>query len=133
MKGLCFFLLLASTAPAVPAETAPAVVLPNADGVLDLAGAIQAQAFDAIPNPFRNRYHPARQILELPLAITVVLVGPPPAVPSARVNGELYSLGDKFEGLTIAAITADTLELRQGDIRVRVPIQDLAPKLRLIR
>jgi hypothetical protein len=133
MKRLGFLLLLAAAAPANSAETAPAVVLPNADGVLDLAGAIQAQAFDAIPNPFRNRYHPALQIQELPLAITVVLVGPPPAVPSARINGELYCLGDKFEGLTIAAITADTLELRQDDIRVCVPVQDLTPKLRLLR
>ena len=130
MKGLCFFLLLSA---AGAAETAPAVVLPNADGVLDLAGAIQAQAFDAIPNPFRNRYHSALQIQELPVTITVVLVGPPPAVPSARINGELYCLGDKFEGLTIAAITADALELRQGDLRVRVPIQDLPPTLRLLR
>jgi hypothetical protein len=133
MKGLGLLLLVASAAPAHPAETAPVVVCPNAAGVLDLAGAIQAQAFDAIPNPFRNRYHPALQIQELPVAITVVLVGPPPAVPSARINGELYSLGDRFEGLTIAAITAEALELRQGDIRVRVPIQDLTPKLRLLR
>jgi hypothetical protein len=126
-------LLLATAASGIAAETSPTVVLPNADGVLDLAGAMQAQVFDAIPNPFRNRYHPAQQIQELPLAITVVLVGPPPAVPSARINGELYCLGDKFAGLTIAAITADTLELRQGDIRVCVPVQEPPPKLRLLR
>jgi len=133
MKGLPFVLLLAFALPAEGAPDAAIVVLPNADGVLDLAGAVQAQSFDALPNPFRNRYHPAPQIRELPLAITAVLIGRKPAEPSAIVNGQLYSTGDKLEGLMITAITAEALELRQDDILVRVPVQELAPRLRLLR
>jgi hypothetical protein len=133
MKGLGFVLLLAVAVPAAAAPEAPIVVLANADGVLDLAGAIQAQTFDAIPNPFRNRYHPAPQIREVPLAITAVLIGRPPAMASAIVNGQLYSAGDKLEGLTVAAITAEGLDLRQDAILVRVPVQPLTPRLRLLR
>jgi hypothetical protein len=126
-------LLLAWALPAAAAPDAAIVVVPNADGVLDLAGAMQAQAFDATPNPFRDRYHPLTAIQERPIAITAVLIGRPPTAPSAVVNGELCSAGDQVEGLTITAITADTLELRLGDILLRVPVTAAATRVRLLR
>jgi hypothetical protein len=131
MKGRCILLLLAMSLAVRAADEPLVVVVPNADGVLDLAGAVQAQIADATPNPFRVRYHPELPNAELPLAISAVLIGRSPAEPSAIVNGQLCSGGDLIQGLKITAITADMLELRQGNILLRVPIRDQVPRLRL--
>ena len=124
MHRLGFVLLAVLTAPLASAADGPVVVLPNADGVLDLAGAIQAQVLDAVPNPFRVRYHPAAQICEVPVEISAVLIGTDPTEASAIINGKLYSPGDRLEGLRITSIAADILELRQGDILLRLPVED---------
>ena len=62
-----------------------------------------------------------------------MLVARKPGSSSAIVNGRVCSAGDDFEGLKISAISADALVLRDGDILVRVPVGDPAPRLRLPR
>ena len=73
---------------------------------------------DLVPNPFRVRYHPQPQTRNVPLAIDLVLVGDKPADCSAIINGRLYSPGDTLEGMSIAVIGAETVELRQRNLIV---------------
>jgi len=121
--------------PAEPGTTGslPIVILPNEDGILDVAAAGEPVDRDAIPNPFRVRYRPRLQVREVPVTIGLVLVGSNPAGGTAVINGRLYSPGDLLEGMTIAAITADTIELTQGNLLLRLPVQDKPVSLRLLR
>jgi hypothetical protein len=63
----------------------------------------------------------------------LVLVGDKPADCSAIINGRLYSPGDTLEGMSIAVIGAETVELRQRNLIVRVPVEDKPAILRLPR
>ena len=125
--------------PAASADTgagvvdSPIIISPNADGVLDVAGAGEPMEDDRIPNPFRVRYHPKPQTRDISLAIDLVLVGDKPADSSAMINDRLYSPGDTLEGMSIVAIGAETIELRQGKLLVRVPVEDKPAVLRLPR
>jgi hypothetical protein len=134
MKGirlvLCF---LAAGARADGPGAPPLIIRPDADGVLDVAAAVQARSYDAIPNPFRIRYRPVPPIREVPLVITAVLIPARIEDASVVINGHLYSPGDTIEGLKLSAITADSLELRGDELVLRVPVLDQAPKLRLSR
>lgn len=116
----------------VPAD-GPAVVSPNADGILDLTAASVPQDPDPLPNPFRVRYRPRMQVREVSLQIGLILVGSRPEDASAVINGKLYSRGDRFEGLLISSITPDTIEFRQDKLLLRVPIEDRPVTLRLLR
>ena len=111
----------------------PAVVSPNADGILDLTAAPVPQDPDPLPNPFRVRYRPRMQVREISLQIGLILVGRHPEDASAVINGKLYSPGDLFEGLPIASITPDTIEFRQDKLLLRVPVEDRPVTLRLLR
>ena len=113
--------------------TAPTIVQPNAESVLDVASLGEAEAGEAMTNPFRVRYHPKSRVREVPLTITAVLIAPAAADASAIINGALYSPGETWEGLSVAAITADTVELRLGKIRLEVPVQDQSLTVRLPR
>jgi len=125
--------------PAAPAparhdsQDAPVIVRPNADGVLDLTGIGETEDPGRISNPFRVRYHPQLQFREVPLAIASVLVGDRGEEPSAIINGELYSPGDRLEDMVVTAITADSVELRRGAILLNIPVQDQPTMLRLPR
>ena len=123
--------------PASPATAGaidpPVILSPNGDGILDVADAEEPMEDDRVPNPFRVRFHPHPQTRDVPLAIGLVLVGDKPADSSAIINGRLYSPGDLLEGLSIAAIGADILELRQGNLTVLVPVQEKPAILRLPR
>jgi hypothetical protein len=135
MRWFCVLLCLQTLgvrADDPPPGPAPNVILPDGEGVLDLAAAQMAQTFDAIPNPFRVRYRPPPPVREVTLVISAVLIPGRPEDASAIINGRLYSPGDCFEGLKLARIGADSLELRGGDMILRVPVQDQPPRLRLI-
>jgi hypothetical protein len=111
----------------------PAIVSPNTDGVIDLASAPAPEESDPLPNPFRVRYRPRMQVRQISLEIGLVLVGNRPEDASVVINGKLYSQGDLFEGLPIASIAPDTIELRQDKVLLRVPVGDRAITLRLLR
>jgi hypothetical protein len=134
MKGirLVLCLLPAATRAADPGPApGPAVILPDADGVLDIAAAVQARSFDAIPNPFRVRDRPAPLIREVPLVISAVLIPGRPEDASAIVNGRLCSPGETIEGLKLSRIGAESLELQGEGVVLHVPVEDRPPKLRL--
>ena len=129
---------LAALAAQPPAASAPdsaplRLIVPNADGVLDLATAGQVESTDRIPNPFRTKHPPPRPFREVTLTVTAVLVGDKAGNATAMVNGRVYAAGDAIEGLTVAAITADAIELRTDRLRLRVPMQEQPVILRLAR
>ena len=113
MRGIALLLglILPLTGRAVGPEASALLLQPDADGVIDLAAAQEAETFDALPNPFRLRYRPAAPVREVTLAIRAVVLPAPPGRPAALVNGRLYSPGDTLEGLSLANIQADHLEL----------------------
>ena len=127
--------------PPVPLQTEsaqtkpndPVVVSPNSAGILDLTSAPVPQDPDPLTNPFRVRYRPRMQVREVPLQIGLILVGDRPEAASAILNGKLYSVGDVFEGMPIAAITPGTIELRQDQLLLRIPADDRPITLRLLR
>jgi hypothetical protein len=136
MRWFCLLLVLSALgarADDAPPSAGPNIILPDGEGVLDLAAAQMAQTFDAIPNPFRVRYRPAPAVREVTLVISAVLIPGRPEDASAVINGRLYSPGDSLEGLKLTRIGADSLELRGDDLVLRVPVQDQPPKLRLSR
>jgi len=132
MKRSAFsFLLLLAALRANPPP--PVIVLPNADGILDVAGISQNEPGEAITNPFQVRYHPRIQVREMTLAVSSVLVGPDAASASAILNGELYSPGDAWEGLSVTTITGGMIELRLGKFILQVPVEDRPLRVRLAR
>jgi hypothetical protein len=136
MRGFYLGLLLLPTvAPAaIPGSGAdPQAILPDADGVLDVVAAQRARTFDAIPNPFRDRSRPPPPIREVTLAIHSVLLPARPEDACVVLNGQLYSAGDKVEGLELIQIKAESLEFRGDGVVLRVPVEDKPTKLRLAR
>jgi hypothetical protein len=129
--ALCF-LARASAGDPTPPGPAPALILPDGEGVLDLAAVQQAATFDAIPNPFRIRDRPPPPVREIPLVVSCVLVPGRPEDAAAVINGRLCSPGDLCEGLRVSRIGAETLELRGNDCVLRVPVQDRPARLRLV-
>ena len=136
MRRCCLLLLCLPAFSARASESPPAaaldIILPDGEGVLDLAAVRQAQDFDAIPNPFRIRYRPPAAVREVPLVISTVLITGRPEDASAIINGRLYSPGDRLEGLRLSRIEAERLELTGDGVVLRVPVQDRPPKLRLL-
>jgi hypothetical protein len=122
----------APAAPESPSK-APIAMVPNADGLLDLTHLGETGEDDPIPNPFRLRYHPAAEVREVRLEIGSVLVGGRAGDASAIVNGQVVSPGDSLEGLKVASIDGDALELVRDGVRVRLPVGDRAFTLRLPR
>ena len=132
MNRYAFSLLLSVTTLRAESEP-PIIVLPNADSVLDAASLGQNEGGDATTNPFRVRYHPQVRIREIPLVITSILVGRNAMNASAIINGELYSPGDAWEGLSVAAISSEMIELRLGRFLLQAPVQDQPLTVRLTR
>jgi len=101
--------------------------------LLDVAAAVRARTFDAIPNPFRVRFRPPPPVREVTLAINSVLIPARPEDACVVLNGQLYSAGEKFEGLELARISAESLEFRDDGVVLRIPVEDKPAKLRLAR
>ncbi len=62
-----------------------------------------------------------------------MFAAPDPGRGCAVVNGRLVSVGDQVEGLLVAGVTAEAIELRAGDRAVELPFQDQPVRLRLPR
>ena len=109
------------------------LVVPNSDGVIDLAAMDAADSPGTLPNPFVVRYRPQTTVREVSLAIDGVLLSGKTRDACAIVNGEIYSPGDALAGLTVASIAADMIELRAEGVRLQIPVSDRPVRLRLPR
>ncbi|HEX3729023.1 MAG TPA: hypothetical protein VHV47_04420 [Opitutaceae bacterium] len=127
-------LALRASTPAPPRDVPlrPIVALqPGPDGIYDVAGALESEQRDAIPNPFRLRNLPKPKVREVTLAVSSVLVGSRPDESSALINGRAYACGDRIEGWKIESISADTIGLSDSRFRVRLPVTDSPTTLRI--
>jgi len=127
-------LALRASTPAPPRDVSvrPMVALqPGPDGIYDVAGALESEQRDAIPNPFRIRNLPKPKVREVTLAVSSVLVGPSADESSALINGRAYACGDRIEGWKIESISADAIGLSDNRFRVRLPVADAPTVLRL--
>jgi hypothetical protein len=115
-----------------PGETA-VVVVPDADGVIDETGAVLVGDNEGIPNPFRMRDRPAPSTREERLTVESILVAGRPDRCAAVINGRICSPGENLDGLRVAAISAETIELRHNRLLLRMPVQDGPVTLRLLR
>ena len=122
-------------APDPAAQPAPAgaerVVVPNADSVIDLAALASADSPGALPNPFLVRFRPAAAVREISIAVNAVLVPSNAGDACAIINGELYSPGDRFSGLTVASIDGERIDLRSDGLRLAIPVTDRPVVLRV--
>jgi hypothetical protein len=66
------------------------------------------------------------------VTIGAVAVPPPPGAAAVLINGRLYSPGETWEGLTLARIAPETLELAADGFLLEVPVQDRPPRIRLL-
>jgi hypothetical protein len=107
--------------------------MPDADGVLDESSVSAVEDDETPVNPFRVRYHPPLPMRDISLGINSILIGAGPGLNSVVINGRLYSAGDDLLGLRVAAISDEAVDLRHGNLLLRLPVQDKPVTLRLPR
>lgn len=107
-----------------PTETLPpqptaeiTLLMPNADGVIDLVAAAALAAGEAI-NPFVLR-QPAEADRETVLAVQGVVRGEHPC---ALVNNTVLAVGDQLHGLRLLRIEADALFFTINEYTLRIPV-----------
>src|SRR6185437_13849578 len=83
----------APNAPPTEAEEKPLLVLrPNADGLVDLIAAAEpTPPAEAVPNPFRARWHPPIPAQESILKVEAILLAGRPEDASVCLSGRIYS------------------------------------------
>jgi hypothetical protein len=64
------------------------------------------------------------------LAIQVSAAVPGPK-PTAIIDGEPYSVGDRYKDLTVYRVEADTVYLRKDSFLLACPVSERTLKLRL--
>lgn len=116
------------TPPAIPLPAAPLVLMPNADGVIDLAAAALAAPSGEPQNPFVVRAVPPESVREVSLHITGIVTG---AVPCAVINDRLVQAGEMFDSFAVERIAADAVFLRRGEHQLRLPVAEKAARVRL--
>jgi len=119
--------------PETQAAGADRIVVPNSDGVIDLAALDAADPPGTLPNPFVVRYRPPTTAREVTLTIGGVLISAGARDACAIVNGDIYSPGDSLDGFTVASIAADAIELRADGVQLHIPVSDAPVRLRLPR
>jgi hypothetical protein len=109
----------------------PGVLRPDGHDVIDLVAATPPPEPEPVPNPFRVRRPASAPPREVPLLVSAVLAGAAAGQGCSVINGQLVSVGDAVEGFTLAAITADAIELRNERATLEVPVQNRPVLLRL--
>lgn len=118
-------------APAqVPEQPLPDLVpalTPNADGLVDFAAPAASLEPDDV-NPFAVRATAATPPREIKLIVSGLVGGP---TPGAIINGVPLRLGDPIESLVLERVETETVLLRSGERRVRLPVSGTSYRLRL--
>jgi hypothetical protein len=119
--------------PPIPPRSNLGVLKPDAQGVIDLVAAEPPPEIEPIPNPFRVRAAAVLPAREVPILVSAVMAAAETGQSCGIINGQLVSIGDAVEGFTLAAVAADTIELRSARATLEVPVQDEPVLLRLPR
>lgn len=104
-------------------ESEPAL-LPNADGVLDLAAVRTGDE----SNPFAVRAIAPDAVREVTLRLDGIVHGP---VSCAVVNGRTVQAGDQVETLEVVRVERNALLLRHGTELLRLPLAEKPVRVRL--
>ncbi|MST93698.1 MAG: hypothetical protein EXS33_00230 [Pedosphaera sp.] len=113
--------------PAQAASVEP-TLMPNADGVIDLA-AVTADTKPGEPvNPFAVRIASAESVREVTLHVSGILAG---AVPCAIINDRPVQAGETVESLLLERIEPDAVWLRFAGHRLRLPASEKPARVRL--
>ena len=73
-------------------------------------------------------YQPPVAWRELAIHVSAAVPGPKP---TAIIDGEPYSVGDRFKDLTVYRVEADTVYLRKDSFLLACPVSERTLKLRL--
>jgi hypothetical protein len=109
------------------------LIVPDADGVLDESAVADVEVHESLRNPFRVRFHPPLPMRDVRLDIESILVSAGRGRDAVVINGCLYSAGDDFSGLRVSTISGDAVDLRRGNLLLRIPVRDDPVTLRLPR
>jgi len=104
------------------------LITPNRDYVIELDPNFFVTPSPTTNNPFVQLYQPPVAFRELALVISAAVPGP---TPSAVINDEPYSVGDRVEGLTVHRIEPDMVYLRKDAFLLACPVSEKTLKLRL--
>ena len=112
--------------PGRPAE--PPSLVPNAEGVIDVAAAALAAKTGEPVNPFAVRTVSAEGIREETLRVNGIIAGP---VACAVINDRLVQAGETIGSLTVESVGTDVGLLRHGAHRLRLSVSELPVRVRL--
>ena len=104
------------------------LITPNPENVIELDPNFFLTPSPTTNNPFVQLYQPPVAFRELSLVISAAVPGP---TPSAVINDEPYSVGDRLEGLTVHRIEPDMVYLRKDAFLLACPVSEKTLKLRL--
>lgn len=113
--------------PPIPPVDPTPVILPNADGLIDLTAIDTANAADDL-NPFAVRASSDSATRELVLLVSGVVGG---AKPGALVNQRPVEVGERVESLTVERVETDAVVFRSGDRLLRLPVAASGVRIRL--
>jgi len=115
--------------PAVePDESRLNVIAPNDDYVIALDPNLFVAPAPSTTNPFVQLYQPPVAWRELAIQVSAAVPGPNP---TAIIDGEPYSVGDRYKDLTVYRVDADTVYLRKDSFLLACPVSERTLKLRL--
>jgi hypothetical protein len=118
-----------SAPSAVGADESPLnVIAPNNDYVIELDPNLFVAPAPATTNPFVQLYQPPVAWRELAIQVSAAVPGPKP---TAIIDGEPYSVGDRYKDLTVYRVEADTVYLRKDSFLLACPVSERTLKLRL--
>jgi hypothetical protein len=117
--------MLPQTAPTPVGESA---LMPNADGVIDLAAVLTETKPGDEVNPFAVRSIPTEAVREITLRVTGLIHG---ATPCALVNGRAVQPEEGVESLTLVRIETDAALFRHGPHLLRLPVSAQPIRVRL--
>ncbi len=109
-----------------PPELEPALT-PNADGLVDLTAPEASREPDDI-NPFAVRATATNPPREIKFVVSGLVGGP---TPGAIINGVPLKIGETIESLILERVEAESVLLRGGERRVRLPVSTSPYRLRL--
>lgn len=109
-----------------PAESA--ILVPNADGMIDVVTAALAAKSGEAANPFAVRTVNAETVKEVTLRVHGIVAGP---VACAVINDRLIQTGETIGSLTVEKVEADVVLLRHGGHRLRLAVSEHPVRIRL--
>jgi len=116
-----------AVAPVAPpvADEEPALI-PNADGVIDLT-ATAIKPGEPV-NPFAVRTAPDGTTREVLLHVSGLIAGP---TACAVINERLVAAGDSVEPFRVERVDSESVSLRLGEQRLRLPLSEKPVRVRL--